>query len=192
MNKPRRIGKTGVTALLLIGPSVALAHGGSADGLAGGVLHPLGGLDHVLAFLAMGLWAAAAGRGATAGKLGIGLVAVAAGAALALNGIALPLIEYGVLASVLVLGLIVAAGARLTQLGTALIAGFALLHGYAHGSEIPTLASSTLFVAGFIAASAAIQFVGLRFGRALELHPRLMRASGALISFAGVALALAR
>jgi len=186
----KHIGNTLALLTLAAAPPAALAHTGPAGGLEAGLLHPLGGLDHLLAFLAMGLWTATSGRDARA-SLGAALGAMATGAVLAMNGFGLPMVEYGVLASVLVLGLAIAAGARLPQFGLPLVAGFALLHGYAHGSEIPALASGSTYVLGFLAASAAIQVAGLRLGQWLR-RPALVRATGSLIALGGIALALAR
>lgn len=180
-----------IAATLLTAPSVALAHPGHMGGLTAGLLHPFGGLDHLLALLAMGIWAGTCGRRAGA-KLTLALAAMAAGALLAMGGVHLPQVEYGVLSSVLILGLIVAAGAQLGQVGIPLVAGFALLHGYAHGTEVPPAASGLTFVAGFLVASAAIQRLGLAVGSALRENPRLVRTSGAFIALGGLALALVK
>jgi urease accessory protein len=180
-----------MAAALLAAPSVALAHPGPADGLTSGLLHPFGGLDHLLALLAMGMWAGACGRQAGI-KVILSLAAMSVGALLAIEGIHLPLVEYGVLSSVLILGLVVASRARLPQLGIPLVAGFAMLHGHAHGTELPSGASGMTFVAGFLISSAAIQAFGLGLGVALRENPWLVRTSGAFIALGGVTLALVK
>lgn len=184
-------GKILTAAAVAAAPTAALAHTGPSGGLESGLLHPIGGLDHLLALLAMGLWAGTSGRYAGA-KIAVALAAMAAGALLAMGGVTLPLVEYGLLASLLILGLIIASGAKLPQLGMPLVAAFALLHGHAHGTEIPPGASGITFMAGFLTTSAAIQVLGVCVGSTLRGGPWLVRGSGALVAFGGLVLALVR
>ncbi|HLB79047.1 MAG TPA: HupE/UreJ family protein, partial [Dongiaceae bacterium] len=136
-----------VVAALLSVSSAALAHtfGAAGAGFTAGLMHPFGGLDHLLAMLAVGLWAAQQ-RGRAAWALsGAFVVAMAAGAALALAGVALPAVEAGLAASVLVVGLVVAAALRPSPAAAGALAGlFALWHGHAHGGELPMAASPWL------------------------------------------------
>ncbi len=170
-------------------PSVAFAHTG--HGIDAGMLHPLLGIDHLLAFLVMGLWAARPQSGGWR-VVAVALAAMGLGGALGIAGINLPFVEYGILTSLLVLGLLVAAGVRMPKLGVGLIAGFALLHGHAHGVEMPVVATAAAYVAGFLVATAMIQAAGYWFGRQLLSYPALVRSAGVLVAIGGAVLAVAR
>ena len=166
---------------LLLAASPALAHPGldHVHSMAQGFAHPFTGLDHLLAMVAVGLWAGLNGSRAVwvwpAAFVGLMLV----GAALGLSQIALPLAEPGIIASLVVLGVAVAASLRAPAvLGAVVIGAFALLHGYAHGVELPAGASAATYMAGFALATAL-------------LHSIAVRASGAIVAVAGLALALA-
>lgn len=176
-------------AVSLAGP--AMAHPLAGGGLAAGLAHPLLGIDHLLAMLAVGLWAWQGGR-VTRWTLPIAFpLAMAAGAGLGLAGLALPAIEAGVAASVLVLGLLILLAVRAPLAPSlALVAGFAILHGHAHAAELPVSASPALYAAGFLATTALLHVAGLGLGQGLEA-PRLawgLRAGGAAIAIAGVVL----
>jgi urease accessory protein len=143
----------------------ALAHTGIAahgNGFAAGFLHPLMGLDHMLAMLGVGLWAAQLGKRAT-WMVPVAFVTVMiAGAGLALSGAALPMVEFGIAGSVLVIGALVALGARMpVALAMSLAGAFALFHGHAHGTELPGFAHPAAYGAGFVAATALLHGAGL-------------------------------
>ena len=145
-------------ALLLPVPAFAHVGDGLQLGLLAGFLHPFGGADHLLAMVMVGLWAGLLGGAARlalpAGFLG----GMAAGALLGFAGVALPLAEAGILASVIVLGALAALALRPPLvLGVALAAGFGLLHGHAHGTEM--LGSGALF--GMLAGTAVLHGAGL-------------------------------
>lgn len=187
----RSSGATLLLPLLAMSPA-ALAHPGHAlldSGFIAGLLHPLAGLDHLLAMLLVGLWAGQlGGRARLALPLGF-LLPLAAGAALAMNRWALPQAAAGVAASLLTLGLLVAAAGRLPALlALALTALFALFHGSAHGSELPALAQPAAYALGFVCSCAAL------IGAGLWLRPArgawLARGAGALAIAVGVAQAL--
>jgi urease accessory protein len=170
----------------LLTPAAALAHDGHAFGFAGGVLHPLTGADHLLAMLAVGLWAGVLG-GRAVWALPLAFVAaLASGAVLGLSGLVLPGVEPGILASVVVLGAFAALALRL-PLGVAVagVAGFGLLHGMAHGAEVA--GPFAPFAAGFIASSIGLHLAGLAFGR-WALAARVLGAGAAV---AGLALTFA-
>jgi urease accessory protein len=159
----------GVGALL---PGIALAHaGGETSGLLHGLLHPIGGIDHLLAMVAVGLLAA---RSKGDGLLGLPLAflaAMAMGALLVISGLTVadPLVavEPLILASVVVLGLLVAAGAPLSlTVGVPLVALFGLAHGQAHALEMAG-ASMLVYGAGFMAATSALHGLGIWLGRLL-------------------------
>ncbi|GFZ81252.1 protein hupE [Elstera cyanobacteriorum] len=163
-----------------------IAHGSLAAGLS----HPLTGLDHLLAMITVGLWSSViGGRALWAMPLAfVGCMAV--GFALALNGVALPFVEPGILASVIVLGLLTAFAAKMpTALGAALVGVFALFHGHAHGGEVGDAATLS-FGIGFAISTAALHLAGIAFGLK-QKHLIVTRLSGAAAAAAGVALAVA-
>lgn len=184
--------KIAVSLLLSLVAPVALAHGGhsSADSLAHGLLHPLAGLDHLLAMLAVGLWAAQLG-GRARWALPLSFVGVMlAGGLLALAGVALPLVEPGIAGSVLVFGALIALGRRVPlAAGVALTGLLALFHGYAHGVEMVPGSSAAWYALGFVLATAALHATGLLAGRlTLRQSGPALRWGGALVAAAGVAL----
>jgi urease accessory protein len=164
-------------------PSAASAH--STPGVSG-FAHPLSGLDHLVAMLAVGLWAGQRG-GRAAWMIPTTFVAVlAAGAWLGARGVALPMVEPGIAASVLVLGLLVAAAARWPLAASAaLVALFAVAHGHAHGSDMPLMASAVHWWSGFLAATAAVLAAGAVIGR-LATRPGLVRAAGGAVAACGL------
>ncbi|WP_349360321.1 HupE/UreJ family protein [Stappia sp.] len=175
--------------------SPALAHVGVHDGAQGsflsGFLHPIFGLDHVLAMLAVGLLAAQLGG---RGRIALPAAFVAAmlgGFALALAGVALPAVEPMILASVIVLGVLIGAALRLPLPAAAgLVAVFAVFHGAAHGSEMGA-ATALPYALGFALATAGLTVLGLLLGLgARAAAPKLGRGLGVLTALAGVYLVL--
>jgi urease accessory protein len=170
----------------------AMAHPGhESASFFSGIAHPIGGLDHLLAMLAVGLLAARE-RGRLRWALPLAfVVAMLAGAGLSALGVALPAVETGIAASVLVLGALIALVGRLPPGVTMpLVAAFALFHGHAHHAEMGhgSIAAYTL---GFALATAALHAVGYVFARALPDTPaasRVKRAVGGFIALAGAAL----
>lgn len=175
-------------AALLLTPAVAFAHPGHGDnGLLAGIGHPLGGLDHLLAMLAVGLWAAQQ-QGAARWALPCTFVGtMLVGGLLGFAGLELPALESGIAASVLALGLAVALAVRpplvLAVVATAL---FALFHGVAHGLELPDMSSPVAYAAGFVAATAALHAAGYAVVRFLpNAAAPLVRVAGALSALTG-------
>src|SRR5262245_36958102 len=126
-------------AVLATQSSAAFAHvGDHAAGFTAGLAHPFSGLDHVLAMVAVGLWAAQLGRPA-AWLLPLAFPAVMAlGAVAGLSGVGLPALEIALAGTVLALGLVIAFALRPSLAASVgLIAAFALVHGYSHGAELP-------------------------------------------------------
>ena len=147
---------------------LVMAHTGHHDvsGLLGGLGHPLTGLDHLAAMLAVGLWAGSGARGQAWLPVTTFLVFMACGAALGMSGIALPGVEAGIAASALVTGLLVATLARLpAAAGIALVGVFALFHGSAHGAEQPAAAAPLLYALGFLVSTAVLHLSGIGLGR---------------------------
>jgi urease accessory protein len=117
-----------------------------------------------------------------------------AGGALGIAGLAVPMVESGILASVIVLGLLVLTAARLpVAAGAALVAAFALLHGHAHGAELPTEAAAVTYAVGFAIATALLHAIGLgvAYLATSDAGRIAVRGAGALTAIAGVALAVA-
>lgn len=165
------------------------SHAGAVQGFA----HPFSGLDHILAMVAVGLWAAQIGRRARWVLPLAFPLAMAAGGLLGMSGVTLPGIETGIAASVALLGLLVALAAK-PQLPMAigLVALFALFHGHAHGAELPAAASPLLYGLGFVAATVVLHLTGLSIGQILKLPQGQLaiRAGGAGIAAAGAFLLL--
>ncbi|UVM05624.1 HupE/UreJ family protein [Pseudomonas laurylsulfatiphila] len=174
---------------LLLAPALAFAHPGHGDnGLIAGISHPLGGLDHLLAMLAVGLWAAQQ-QGAARWALPCTFVGtLLIGGMLGFEGMNLPALESGIAASVLALGLAVALAVRpplvMAMGATAL---FALFHGVAHGLELPDMSSPWTYAAGFVAATAVLHAVGYALVRTLpQAAAPLVRLAGAASAATGV------
>src|SRR6202035_3887998 len=152
-------------------PSLALAHPGlpgHTHDLATGFLHPLGGIDHVLAMVAVGLFAAQLGGRALWLVPASFLAAMAAAGLAGMSGVALPLTEVGIAASILVLGGAIALRLSMPLAAAmALVGFFALFHGYAHGLETPETASGLLYGLGFVAATALLHGLGVGIGLAV-------------------------
>jgi len=174
-------------------PTLALAHSGhvAESGFAAGLTHPLGGLDHILAMVAVGFWGAHLG-GSARWQLPLAFIAaMLVGGVVGMAGIALPGVEPMILASSIVIGLALAISGKLnTGLAASLCAGFALFHGVAHGAEMPVASSALSYAAGFALATIALHLTGLASGLAARLVPSLHRWAGAGIAAGGLALSL--
>jgi len=184
-----------VLAALLALPAVAQAHPGHglAQGFAPGFAHPLLGLDHELAMIAIGLWAAQAGGRALWAVPATFVGVMALGGALGMAHVSVPFIEPGIAASVLVLGLLIAFAVRLPMVAAVpLVALFAIFHGHAHGAEMPETASGAAYGIGFLLATAALHGAGIGLGMLIQrctVAP-VIRFAGAAIAVAGVYVAL--
>jgi urease accessory protein len=182
------------TALLLAGGMLAmpvLAHEQQAQaaGWAAGLLHPVSGLDHVLAMVAVGLW------GAQLGAPAIWLLPVtfplvmALGGFLGLVGVPLAGVEIGIAVSAILLGSMVATQSRPPlPLAAAIVGVFAVFHGHAHGTELPAGQSGLLYSAGFVVATGCLHAAGVLIGLVHRWpwgRPAL-RVAGAGIAAAGL------
>jgi urease accessory protein len=173
---------------LLAASSAAFAHPGhDVSGLAAGLMHPFSGLDHLLAMVAVGLWAAQGGGRRIWLLPATFMTMLAAGAGIAMQWQTLPLVEAGIAASVLALGLFVALSMRLpAMLSMAITALFGLLHGYAHGLELPESAAPVAYALGFLAATASLHLSGIAMGVATrERYALLSRFLGSAIAISG-------
>jgi urease accessory protein len=174
---------------LLLAPAIAFAHPGHGEnGLMAGISHPIGGLDHLLAMVAVGLWAAQQ-KGAARWALPCTFVGtLLIGGLLGFEGLSLPALESGIAASVFALGLAVALAVRPPLfMAAAATALFALFHGVAHGLELPEMSSPWAYAAGFVVATAALHAVGYALVRFLPTAAApLVRIAGAASAAAGV------
>ena len=185
-----------LTAALALAPAAAFAHPGHAghDGfnLWAGLAHPFTGADHMLAMIAVGLWAVLRGGKALWAWPAAFITALLAGFVIGKSGFSLPLVEPAILASVIVLGALTAANAKApTFVGLGLIAFFGAAHGYAHGEEAPGSAAG--FPIGMALATLALNGAGLAAGLGLQRlnKPDLIRWLGAGAAVGGLALAVA-
>lgn len=188
--KRMNLSRTVFLAALSLLAGTASAHTGehTATGFIGGLAHPFLGLDHVLAMIAVGLWAAQQGGRARWAVPASFVGAMGLGAALAGSGWIVPHVEPGIALSVLVLGLLIATRRHASILaGMTLVAVFALFHGTAHGLEMPQTASPALYAMGFVLATVALHGVGI----ASSLAGRYtMRVAGFGIAATGLALVM--
>ena len=173
-------------------PLATLAHtsadAGSHHGFLTGFMHPLTGLDHLAAMLAVGLWSALSATSAR--RIWLAPVAFAGmllvGALLGLNGLALPAVEPMIAASLLVMGLLVATRAQLPLAVTAGVVGvFAVFHGIAHGTELAGGGNGFAPLLGMLVATIALHLAGVGLGLALRSHsvwwPRVVGGLTALL-----------
>src|SRR5262245_27538036 len=186
-----------LAALLTLVPlTSALAHtgGGVAVGLQSGFLHPLTGLDHLVAMVAVGLWGAQLGSPAIwALPITFPLV-MALGGLLGVSGVALPLTEPIVALSGIALGLLIALRVTAPICVAAIVVGvFAIFHGYAHGRELPEAADPTAYAVGFVTATGLLHLSGIVIGLLVNwpAGARAVRACGAAIGCVGVYFLLA-
>ncbi len=190
--------RIGVFALGCLAVGSALAHPdhpetmmNSTMSFNSGFSHPFSGIDHLLAMLAVGLWATQLKRSALwVLTLAFPLMMVA-GALLAMSGFQLPAVESGIAASVAVLGLLIAFAVKMPLwASTAIVSVFALFHGYAHGSELPHGSTAALYGAGFVLATALLHatglFIGLVAGK--QMADKVVRIGGAGIAAVGTYL----
>ncbi len=182
-----------ILALAGLFPALAEAHPfhGATNGLAGGLSHPLSGLDHILAMIAVGLWAAQLG-GRSRWTVPTSFVSLMVfGGVLGMAGVHIPAVESGIAASVLVLGVLIAASVRLPMFaGMALVGLFAIFHGHAHGTEIPAAASGFTYALGFVLATIALHAAGVGLGMLAQKRMALpaLRFAGAAIAVAGICM----
>ncbi len=181
----------GLAVLAMLWAQSAFAHvqKGEAAGLLTGFLHPISGLDHVLAMVAVGLWGAQLGAPAIWVLPVAFPLVMAMGGMLAFTGVPVPGIEYGIAASAILLGAAVTFKVRPPLVIAALLVGFfAVFHGYAHGTELPPGQSALLYSMGFVIATGCLHAVGIGIGAVHRWTwgQRLLRAAGAVIALGGV------
>lgn len=154
-------------ALLLLTPFSLRAHteGGAVGGLISGFTHPLTGLDHMVAMVAVGLWGAFLGRRAMWTLPVVFPVVMALGGALGVVGLPLPAVETGIALSGVVLGLLVACAAKPPLWVCGVVVGaFGLFHGHAHGTELPHSANALAYAVGFVVSTGLLHLAGIALG----------------------------
>lgn len=180
-------------ALFLAAIPAAYAHPGHgpATGFEGGLVHPLSGWDHVLAMVAVGLWAAQMRAPRLLPAAFLAAMALGAVAGLWIGPVAG--MEQAIAASVLVSGLLVARQVKMpAAAGAALVGAFAIFHGAAHGAEMPATAGALSYGCGFLAATAVLLAAGVGAGSlAARLPGRTSRAPGWAVAAAGLVLLVA-
>jgi len=183
-----------LATLLLLNTS-AFAHTtpGQAQGFVTGFLHPLFGLDHVLAMVAVGIWGAQLKRPAIWTLPVAFPLVMSFGGLLGIRGVPLPGVEIGVAASAVVLGIVIAFELRPPLwVAAAIVSVFAIFHGHAHGTELPKAAAPLTYALGFVLATGFLHMCGILIGL-VELWPagsRILRTAGGFIAAAGVFLLL--
>ena len=184
-------------ALLAAEPSSAHTGAGTAFGFQSGFIHPLGGLDHLLAMFAVGLLAAQLGGRAIRLVPGAFVSMMAAGSLVGFAGIGIPGVEFGIVISIVAIALPVAFALGMpAALAMAYVGFFAILHGYAHGAELPAGADAVPYIAGFALATILIQGAGVGVGlacRRFTARPRgyALRIAGGVVAIAGIGIAVA-
>jgi urease accessory protein len=182
-----------IVCLLGIG-HVASAHPGhDVSGLAAGLAHPFSGPDHLLAMIAVGIWAAECGGRKVWLLPATFMAALAAGAALATDWQGLPLVEAGIAGSVLALGLLTALSLKFsTPICISITALFGLMHGYAHGLELPESAAPAAYASGFLAATAVLHVTGIAIAFTVsQRFPLIRKLLGSMIAVSGAYLLFA-
>ena len=176
---------------LVLAPVAALAHQetGQAAGLLAGLSHPVSGLDHVLAMVAVGLWGAVLGPPAIWVLPVAFPMVMAFGGLMGLLGFPLPGVEIGIAVSAIVLGAMVLAEVRPPLwLAALIVAFFAIFHGHAHGRELPEGTSALLYSLGFVVATGLLHAVGIGLGVAHRWAAgrRLVQLAGGGVALAGL------
>jgi urease accessory protein len=178
-----------VPLALALAPAAALGHeeAGQAAGFLAGLAHPVSGLDHVLAMVAVGLWGAVLGAPAIWVLPVAFPLVMAAGGLLGLLGVPLPGVEVGIAISALILGAMVLFEVRPPPaVAAVVVAFFAIFHGHAHGAELPAGTSALLYSLGFVVATGLLHASGIAFG---ALHRWRTGAVAVRLAGGGVALA---
>jgi urease accessory protein len=180
----------GLIAVAFASPAFAHEGEGLAGGFVSGFLHPILGWDHVAAMVAVGLWGAFLGAPAIWLLPIVFPLVMAFGGALGIAGVPLPAVETGIAASAVVLGIMVALGARPPLWIAAIIVGaFGIFHGHAHGTELPAAADAVAYAAGFVIGTGLLHLTGITLGLATKWDTGkiAVRAAGSAIAVAGLA-----
>ena len=185
-----------LASVLLLFPGMAMAHTGVGEttGFLHGLSHPITGVDHLIAMVAVGLWAAQMGGRALWIVPSVFVGVMFLGGIAGITGMAIPFMEGGILVSLLVLGVLLAGAFKFPLLVSSSIVGFfALFHGLAHGAEMPASLGAVSYCIGFIFSTALLHVVGIVSGltlRRLNLG-MLSRYAGGAVALSGIYFAMA-
>jgi urease accessory protein len=184
------IKNAGTALSLILLPAYSWAHAGNSAGW----LHPLSGIDHLLAMIAVGAWSVQIGGRAVWLVPGAFVCFMFLGGVIGFEHIELPFTEVGVSLSVVILGLAIAFRQRLPLAAAAsATAIFGIFHGYAHGYEMPLMQNKVIYTVGFLSTTATLHLVGAfgaHFLQKAAIGSRLLRLSGALSALCGVWLVM--
>jgi urease accessory protein len=184
------------TAAIGLLPSVAFAHTGHGDthGFMAGFSHPIGGLDHILAMVLVGVFAWQLGGRALWLVPATFVLVMAVGGGLGVMGVDVPFVELGIALSIVVLGAVVAAGVKApVAVAMGIVGLFAIFHGHAHGAEMPETAGGLAYAAGFMLATALLHGAGIAIGFLVgwvgeRAGPIAVRMAGGLAALVGVGI----
>ncbi|HHC73806.1 MAG TPA: HupE/UreJ family protein [Thiothrix sp.] len=189
----------GITTIIftLLLPEVAFAHGMTGSGFFAGFYHPIGGLDHLLAMLSVGILSTQIGGKHIWSVPATFVTIMLVGGYIGFMGLSVSdtFIEHGIMLSVVLLGLVIATGGQLNKLLIySFVAFFGFCHGYAHGVEMPAQAKAEYFAAGFVISTIIIHLIGVLIGfayHALSQHGKtLLRYKGAVLMGMGLQMLL--
>ena len=178
-----------IFAVIPAGAACAHTQGGLVGGFASGFAHPLLGLDHIAAMVAVGLWGAFLGAPAIWLLPIVFPLVMALGGVLGILGVPLPGVEIGIAVSAVVLGLMVALAVKPHLAIAAVIVGaFAIFHGYAHGVELPEGGDAVAYSLGFVIATGCLHLCGIAIGLLARWPAGRMavRVAGSAIAVAGL------
>ena len=184
-----------ILVLSLMFPTLAFAHTGvgQTTGFMHGFGHPVGGADHILAMVAVGLWAAQIGGRALWVVPCTFVSIMVLGGILGFSGVHAPFVEEGILVSILILGILIAGAFKLPLVYSSLLVGiFAIFHGHAHGAEMPESIGAASYAVGFALATAMLHLAGIGLGMLMKKinMQTVTRFAGAAIAVSGIYLAI--
>jgi urease accessory protein len=191
LNAPQRAMRSALGLVILLATTTAHAHseGGLAGGFLSGFFHPINGIDHVIAMVAVGLWGAFLGSPALWVLPMVFPLVMTIGGALGVMGVPVPAVETGIAVSAIALGGVVAGAVRPPLWVAAVLVGvFAIFHGHAHGTELPSAADPIAYSLGFVTATGLLHLAGIGLGL-LTRWPagvKAVRAMGAGIAVGGL------
>lgn len=170
-----------IVALFIFGPSNVFAHAGEgvAGGLISGALHPLAGLDHVAAMVAVGILGAFLGRPAIWVLPVVFPLVMTLGGIMGIIGIPVPGIETGIALSSIVLGIMIVLAIKPPLwIAAIIVAAFAIFHGYAHGAELPNAVNALAYSMGFVITTGLLHLAGIGIGELIRWPYGLTVAQG--------------
>jgi len=178
---------------LVLVPVSALAHidaaGAGAGGFLSGLRHPITGLDHVVAMVAVGLWGAQLGPPAMWLLPVVFPLVMAMGGVAGVVGVALPGIGLGIAFSAILLGGMVATEAKPPLwIAMLMVGAYAIFHGHAHGTVMPAFGVPILFASGFVVATGLLHVLGIVIGLLVRwpAGSRVVRGAGVTVALVGV------